>query len=163
MAKSTPFLLVLVWTLIGVAQSDWVNEMRLTLANYALRKAINPPPGFLCTVEGKKSSMPRLKLLEHTIPTDNNNTMRTCCQMAGKKHDSCHCWKEVCVLWGCCQLRPGVSLKYQPEILPIYLSRMASLQVDKRMMIATCHPNVLLIPYTPTGHSSLVRLHQTQL
>lgn len=38
--------------LVG-AEADWVNELRLTLANYALRKAVNPPDGFKCTVKGK--------------------------------------------------------------------------------------------------------------
>ena len=33
---------------------DWVNEMRLTLANYALAKAANPPVGFVCSVVGTK-------------------------------------------------------------------------------------------------------------
>ena len=45
------FVVSLLLTTLSV-QSDWINEMRLTLANYALRKAINPPPGFLCTVIG---------------------------------------------------------------------------------------------------------------
>lgn len=36
------------------AGADWVNELRLTLANYALSKAADPPTGFLCDTIGKK-------------------------------------------------------------------------------------------------------------
>lgn len=40
--------------LVVNACADWVNELRLTLANYALTRAVNPPNGFLCDTIGKK-------------------------------------------------------------------------------------------------------------
>eukprot|EP00939_MAST-03C_sp_MAST-3C-sp1_P003022 g3022.t1 len=45
------FLLAILWT---VAKGDWVNEMRLTLANYALSKAAYTPDGFVCAQKGTK-------------------------------------------------------------------------------------------------------------
>ena len=46
-----PFLLFL---LPFAVISDWTDELRLTLANYALEKAANPPNGFVCSVHGDK-------------------------------------------------------------------------------------------------------------
>lgn len=47
-------VLVLLCAMFNGSRADWVNELRLTLANYALSKATNPPNGFVCSVIGKK-------------------------------------------------------------------------------------------------------------
>eukprot|EP00746_Dinoflagellata_sp_MGD_P003574 gnl/MRDRNA2_/MRDRNA2_106928_c0_seq1.p1 gnl/MRDRNA2_/MRDRNA2_106928_c0~~gnl/MRDRNA2_/MRDRNA2_106928_c0_seq1.p1 ORF type:complete len:235 (+),score=45.19 gnl/MRDRNA2_/MRDRNA2_106928_c0_seq1:41-745(+) len=39
---------------LGAAQADWVNELKLTLANFALEKATSEPVGFLCATIGNK-------------------------------------------------------------------------------------------------------------
>ena len=43
--KTTTFTSFLVLALFASVSADWTQELRLTLANYALSKAANPPSG----------------------------------------------------------------------------------------------------------------------
>ena len=48
--------LALLAVLLATAHGDWVNELKLTLQNYALSRATSEPDGFKCDTVGKKHS-----------------------------------------------------------------------------------------------------------
>ena len=46
--------LIFLVALLPAARGDWVNELKLTLQNYALSRATSEPDGFKCDTVGKK-------------------------------------------------------------------------------------------------------------
>ena len=46
--------LLLLFTLLGAAAADWINIIRLEIANWALAQSVMPPEGVICTEKGHK-------------------------------------------------------------------------------------------------------------